>query len=94
MFDCLGRIGFYEYFTCILFDSDALYSFFLATFVHLSKLVMEPLLKSLSVVLLIGKVVVCSMVAIGCPLVLCTHVLEANLLVFKLLEFVIIMGIN
>lgn len=42
--------------------------------------------------LLIGKVVVCSKVAIGCPLVLCRHVLEVNLIVFNLLEFDIILG--
>lgn len=57
-----------------------------ATFARLSKFAMELLSKSLGVSLPIVDGVVYSMVAMGCLLVICIHVLEADHMVFNLLK--------
>lgn len=71
-----------------------LYLLVLAMFACLSKLAIEPLLDSLNVALLTGEVVVSSKVASECPLVLCGHVLEVDLVVFNLLGFDIVLSMD
>lgn len=70
-----GRVGLYKYFTCSIFYSGALRSFFSTTFTRLSKLATKPLLESLNVALPMREVVVRSKVVIRCPLMLCGHIL-------------------
>ena len=57
-------------------------------------LVTEPLPKSLVVALPNGEVVWCSKVALSCPLNFDERFLDADLVVFKLLGFDIILGID
>ncbi|XP_042972697.1 uncharacterized protein LOC122304488 [Carya illinoinensis] len=68
--------------------------FLSSTFAWIRNLVMEPLSKSLVVTLPNGEVVWCSKVMLGCPLDFGGRTLDADLVVFKLLEFDIILGID
>ncbi|XP_035545519.1 uncharacterized protein LOC118348279 [Juglans regia] len=89
-----GRVRLYDFYACILFDSGASQSFVSATFVRMCNLVTEPLPQSLVVALPNGEIVCCSKVALGCPLDLGGRTLDADLIVFKLLGFDIILGMD
>lgn len=78
----------------MLFNLSAFCLFVSVTFVHLSKLAMELVSKSLNLTLLIGEVVVSSDMSSRCPLVLCRHVPKVDLVVFNLLGFDIILDID
>lgn len=87
------KVGLYEY-ACTLFDSSVSCSFVLTIFARLSKLAMKPLSESLNVALQMDKVVVCSKVATECHLVVRRHVIKSDLVIFKLIEFDIILGME
>ncbi|XP_035540235.1 uncharacterized protein LOC118344217 [Juglans regia] len=57
-------------------------------------LVFEPLSQSLLVKLPNGETVWCSKVTLGCPLMISGMILKADLIMFKLLEFDIILGMD
>ncbi|KAF5468833.1 hypothetical protein F2P56_012950 [Juglans regia] len=89
-----GRVRLYDFYACTLFDSGASQSFVSATFAQMCNLVMEPLSQSLLVTLPNGEMVWCSKVALGCPLDFGGRTLDADLIVFKLLGFDIILGMD
>ncbi|XP_035549700.1 uncharacterized protein K02A2.6-like, partial [Juglans regia] len=89
-----GRVRLYDFYACTLFDSGASQSFVSATFARMCNLVTEPLPQSLVVALPNGEIVCCSKVALGCPLDLGGRTLDADLIVFKLLGFDIILGMD
>jgi hypothetical protein len=89
-----GRVRLYDFYACTLFDSGASQSSVSATFAWMCNLVTEPLSQSLVVALPNGEIVCCSKVALGCPLVFGERTLEADLIVFKLLGFDIILGMD
>ena len=65
-----------------------------STFARVCNLVTEPLLKAMVVALPDGEMVWCSKVALGCPLNFEGRFLDADLVVFKLLGFDIILGMD
>lgn len=77
-----------------MFNSEASQSFISVTFFWMNNLIMKPLQQSLVIVLRTGEVVVRLKVDLGYLLVLDENVLEANLKVFNLLGFDIILGID
>ncbi|XP_018855499.2 uncharacterized protein K02A2.6-like, partial [Juglans regia] len=89
-----GRVRLYDFYACTLFDSGASQSFVSATFARMCNLVTEPLPQSLVVALPNGEIVCCSKVALGCPLDLGGRTLDADLIVFKLLGFDIILDMD
>ncbi|XP_035540222.1 uncharacterized protein LOC109013719, partial [Juglans regia] len=89
-----GRVRLYDFYACTLFDSGTSQSFVSATFARMCNLVTEPLPQSLVVALPNGEIVCCSKVALGCPLDLGGRTLDADLIVFKLLGFDIILGMD
>ncbi|XP_035542910.1 uncharacterized protein LOC118345683 [Juglans regia] len=89
-----GRVRLYDFYACTLFDSGASQSFVSATFARMCNLVTEPLPQSLVVALPNSEIVCCSKVALGCPLDLGGRTLDADLIVFKLLGFDIILGMD
>ncbi|KAF5465159.1 hypothetical protein F2P56_015188 [Juglans regia] len=88
------RVRLYDFYACTLFDSGASQSFVSATFARMCNLVTEPLSQSLVVTLPNGEMVWCSKVALGCPLDFGGRTLDADLIVFKLLGFDIILGMD
>ena len=89
-----GRVRLYDFYACTLFDSGASRSFVSATFARMCNLVTEPLSQTLVVALPNGEMVWCSKVALGCPLDFGGRTLDADLIVFKLLGFDIILGMD
>ncbi|XP_035539657.1 uncharacterized protein K02A2.6-like [Juglans regia] len=89
-----GRVRLYDFYACTLFDSGASQYFVSATFAQMCNLVTEPLSQSLLVSLPNGEMVWCSKVALGCPLDFGGRTLDADLIVFKLLGFDIILGMD
>ncbi|KAF5477291.1 hypothetical protein F2P56_003941, partial [Juglans regia] len=89
-----GRVRLYDFYACTLFDSGASQSFVSATFARMCNLVIKPLPQSLVVALPNGEIVCCSKVALGCPLDFGGRTLDADLIVFKLLGFDIILGMD
>lgn len=84
----------FEFLTCTIFDSRASQSFAFTTFAHIYNLIIEPLQQFLVVELPIGGVVVYSNVALGCLLVLSGSMSKTDLVIFNLLGFNIILGMN
>lgn len=89
-----GRVRIYDFHACTLFDSGASRSFVSTTFARMCNLVTEPLPQSLVVALPNGEMVCCSKIALGCPLDFGERTLDADLIVFKLLGFDIILGMD
>lgn len=89
-----GRVHLYDFYACTLFDSGASQSFVSATFARMCNLVTEPLPQSLVVTLPNGELVWCSKVTLGCHLDFGGRTLDADLIVFKLLGFDIILGMD
>ncbi|XP_035546655.1 uncharacterized protein LOC118348672 [Juglans regia] len=89
-----GRVRIYDFHACTLFDSGASRSFVSTTFARMCNLVTEPLRQSLVVALPNGEMVCCSKIALGCPLDFGERTLDADLIVFKLLGFDIILGMD
>jgi hypothetical protein len=78
----------------ILFDSGATYSFVSIVFVRLSRLVVRTLEPGLAITTLVGKIVVCKRVVCECPVSICGRVLPANLVIFPMFNYDIILGMD
>ncbi|XP_035546704.1 uncharacterized protein LOC118348692 [Juglans regia] len=89
-----SRVRQYDFCACTLFDSGASQSFVSATFAQMCNLVTEPLSQSLLVTFPNGEMVWCFKVALGCPLDFGGRTLDTDLIVFKLLGFDIILGMD
>ncbi|XP_042942798.1 uncharacterized protein LOC122276984 [Carya illinoinensis] len=90
----LGWVRLYEFYAYTLLDSGASQSFVSATLAWICNLVMEPLPQSLVMALPNGESVLCSKVALDCPSDFSGRTLDADLIVFKLLRFDIILGMD
>lgn len=78
----------------VIFYSKATHSFISSTFVKLSRLVIRPLDVGLVVAPPIGKIVVCKREICRCPLSICENVLPANLVIFVMFGYDVILGID
>jgi hypothetical protein len=78
----------------VLFDSGATHSFISSTFVRLSRLAVRPLDVGLAVATPVGKTVVCKSAVCGCPLSICGKILPANLVVFAMFGYDVILGMD
>ncbi|GLT69311.1 hypothetical protein SLA2020_414700 [Shorea laevis] len=78
----------------VLFDSGATYSFISSTFVRLSRLAIRPLDVGLAVATPVGETVVCKSAVCGCPLSICGKILPANLIIFAMFSYDIILEMD
>jgi hypothetical protein len=78
----------------VLFDSGATHSFISSTFVRLCRLAVKPLDVGLAVETLVGKTVVCKIAVCGCLLSICGKILPANLVVFAMFGYDVILGMD
>jgi hypothetical protein len=78
----------------VLFDSGATHSFISSTFVRLSRLAVRPLDVGLAVATPVGKTVVCKSAVCRCPLSICGEILPANLVVFAMFGYDVILGMD
>jgi hypothetical protein len=89
-----GTIPLYGNLACVLFDSGATHSFISSTYVKLCNLSTRPLEQNISVSTLVGSVVTCRKCVKNCPILLGGRTLLAKLVVFGILGFDIILGMD
>jgi hypothetical protein len=89
-----STIPLYGNLTCILFDSGATHSLISSTYVKLCNLSTRPLEQNISVSTPVGSVVTCRKCVENCPILLGERTLPAKLVVFGLLGFDIILGMD
>jgi hypothetical protein len=78
----------------VLFDSGATHSFVSYSFSQYCNLMSEWLDVDLAVASPVGKTVVCTSVVKNCPISVQGHVMPANLVIFEMSEFDVILGMN
>jgi hypothetical protein len=78
----------------VLFDSRATHSFISSTLARLSRLAVRPLDVGLTVATPVGNTVACKSVVCGCPLSICGKILPANLVVFAMFSYNVVLGMD
>jgi hypothetical protein len=89
-----GTIPLFGSLACTLFDSGATHSFVSAAYAKLSCMKIEPLRRNISVVTPIGDSLTCRKVVENCPIVIGGRTLPANLVVFDMLGYDVILGMD
>jgi hypothetical protein len=90
----IGTVPLYGNFACVLFDSGATHSFISSTYMMLCNLSTRPLEQNISVSTPIGSAVTCRKCVVNCPILLGGRTLPAKLVVFGMLGFDIILGMD
>jgi hypothetical protein len=89
-----GTIPLFGNLASTLFDSGATHSFISSTYVKLCSMITQPLNQNISVSTPAGDVVTCRKFIEDCPIVIEDRVLLANLAIFQMLGFDIILGMD
>jgi hypothetical protein len=89
-----GTIPLFGSLACTLFDSGATHSFVSAAYAKLSCMKIEPLRRNISVVTPIGDSLTCRKVVENCSIVIEGRALPANLVVFDMLGYAVILGMD
>jgi hypothetical protein len=90
----LGTIPLFGKLASTLFDSGATHSFISSTYVTLCSMTTQPLKQSITVSTPAGDVVSCRKFIVDCPIIIEDRVQPANLVVFQMLGFDIILGMD
>jgi len=89
-----GTIPLYGSLACTLFDSGATHSFVSATYAKLCDMNIEPLRQSITIATPVGDSLICRNVVENCPIIIEGRTLSANLVVFKMLGYDVILGMD
>ena len=89
-----GTIPLFGSLTCTLFDSGATHSFVSATYAKVCNMCFEPLRQNIKVATPVGDSLICSKVVEDCPISIGGRILLANLEVFKMLGYDVILGMD
>jgi len=89
-----GTIPLFGKLASTLFDSGVTHSFISSTYVKLCSMITQPLNQNITISTPAGDVVTCRKLIENCPIVIRDRVLPANLAVFQMLGFDIILGMN
>jgi hypothetical protein len=89
-----GTVPLFGKLASTLFDSGATYSFISSTYVKLCSMTTQPLNQNIIVSTPAGDVVTCRKFIEDCPIIIGDRVLLANLVVFQMLGFDIILGMD
>jgi len=89
-----GTIPLFGKVASTLFDSGATHSFISSTYVKLCSMIPRPLNQNITVSTPIGNIVTCRKSIENCPIVIGDRVLPANLAVFQMLGFDVILGMD
>jgi hypothetical protein len=79
---------------CTLFDSGTTQSFVFVAYVKLYDMNIEPLRQSITVVTPVGDSLTCRKIVEDCPIAVGGRTLPANLVVFKMLGYDIVLGMG
>lgn len=90
----IGKVKLLQYLAYALFDLEASQSFRSTTLVQLCDLMMKPLPQRVLMTISNGNVIGSTRVVKDCPLVVPGLVLKENLIVFRLMEFDVILGMD
>ncbi|XP_062151922.1 uncharacterized protein LOC133860307 [Alnus glutinosa] len=90
----IGTIPLFGKVASILFDSGTTHSFISSTYVKLCSMTPRPLNQNITVSTPTGNVVTCRKFIENCPIVIGDRVLPANLAVFQMLGFDVILGMD
>jgi hypothetical protein len=89
-----GTIPLFGSLACTLFDSGATHSFVSVAYAKLCNMNIEPLRQSITVVTPVGDSLTCRKIVEDCPIAVGGRTLPANLVVFKMLGYDIILGMD
>lgn len=89
-----GTVHLFDSLACTLFDSGATYSFISSTYVKLCSINTQPLEQNVNVATPAGDVITCRKSVKDCPIIIRERTLPANLVVFQMLGFEIILGMD
>jgi len=89
-----GTIPLFGKVASTLFDSGATHSFISSTYVKLCSMIPRPLNQNITVSTRTGNIVTCRKSIENCPIVIGDRVLPANLAVFQMLGFDVILGMD
>jgi hypothetical protein len=89
-----GTILLFSKLASTLFDSSAMHSFISSTYVKLCGMTTQPLNQNIIVSTPTGDVFTCRKFIKNCPIIIGDRVLPANLAVFQMLGFDIILGMD
>jgi hypothetical protein len=89
-----GTIPLFGSLACTLFDSGATHSFVSATYAKICNICFEPLRQNITVATPVVDSLICSKVAEDCPISIGGRILLANLTVFKMLGYDVILGMD
>jgi hypothetical protein len=87
-----GTISLFGSLECTLFDLGETHSFVSAAYAKLSCMKIEPLRRNISVVMPIGDSLTCRKLVENCPIIIGGRTLPANLVVFDMLSYDVILG--
>jgi hypothetical protein len=90
----IGTVPLFSKLASTLFDSGATHSFISSTYVKLCSMDTQPLNQNITVSTPAGEVVTCRKFIENCPIIIGDRVLSANLVVFQMLGFDIILGMD
>jgi len=79
---------------CVLFDSGVMHSFISSSYVKLCRLNTKPLEQNIYVATPVGNTITCRKCVDNCPIVIEGKTLPARLVVFNMLGFDVILGMN
>jgi hypothetical protein len=89
-----GTIPLFGSLAYTLFDSGATHSFVSATYAKICNMCFEPLRQNITVATPVGDFLICSKVVRDCPISIGGRILLANLVVFKMLGYDVILGMD
>jgi hypothetical protein len=89
-----GTLLIFPYKASVLFDSGATHSFVSCSFAKTACLKSELMDVDLAVATPVGKTVVCTSVVKNCPVMVEDHVMPANLVIFEMSGFDVILGMD
>lgn len=89
-----GTIPLFGNLASTIFDSGATHSFISSTYVKLCSMITQPLNQNITISTPAGDVVTCRKFIEDCPIVIEDRILQVNLIVFQILGFHIILGMD
>jgi hypothetical protein len=90
----IGTIPLFGSLACTLFDSSATHSFVSTTYARICNMCFEPQRHNITVATPVGDSLICSKVVEDCPISIGGRVLLANFVVFKMLGYDVILGMD
>ncbi|KAF5454930.1 hypothetical protein F2P56_024559 [Juglans regia] len=89
-----GKLSLFSRHASILFDSGATHSFISNHYAPLAEKIPEPLEPSMYVATPSGDHIICDSMLIGCPIKIQGRILPADLIIFNMSEFDVILGMD